>query len=534
VVRWLRQHLDRRSLRILVGLVLVAAFLDFLFFTGFYGSDDLAYIEGSRTIASDGSLSPEFGATRLGVVLPGALVWWITGGSLTALLWSQIGYHLALVPIAYVLARLLLDERAGLVAAALVALNPLFYGYAGAVLPDNSATCCVGLSMIALVATRRYADPGVRLTSWSKGRFLGYLLAGAMVGFCYWCKETAVILPIPAAIFIMTAGPSLRSFVWIQNGAIYTLGIVLVIALELVVLRVLTGEWINRMTYLSEVAEDLREHMAGEGTTPFARLRYASTQLRNWMPVSMWLLLAGTAGYGLTRVRNVGIMMFFWFPALYMTIGTTTLSEYLPPPIQSRYYAIVVLPAAVMTAVAVSHLVARWQHRRPRARTRLVLVSALALLGVFECRAALPQSGNLYRAKDVRAFVAALERTEELYPGTPVVVAPYYAGRMRPLLQARVDLTLDGTGTRPTPPYVYIRKAAKGDSPDPDPLLPTTQWIDKTVLVWPLPSRWRKIMGTVTALVGASSREPSAGDNHWWAEVLLVRTRPESLRPGPN
>jgi len=45
VFRWLRQHLDRRSVRIVVGLVLIATFLDLLFFTGFYGSDDVAYIE---------------------------------------------------------------------------------------------------------------------------------------------------------------------------------------------------------------------------------------------------------------------------------------------------------------------------------------------------------------------------------------------------------------------------------------------------------------------------------------------------------
>ncbi len=500
---------------------MLALALDYLFFTGFYSSDDVDYIVGSRSIASDGLLSPSFGATRIGVVLPGALVSWITSGSLDALVWFHVAYHLALVPIAYVLARLLLDERAGLIAAALVAINPLLYGYAGAVLPDNSSACWCGLAMICLVATRRYADPGVRWSSWSGRRFVGYLLAGAMVGVCYWCKETGIILTVPAAIFIITAGPNVRSLVWIQNGAIFTLGLVAVFAIELVVLRTLTGEWINRLTYVGDAADDLRAYMQEEGTTPFARLGYASAQLTRWMPLSMWLLLIGAVAYSFSRARNVGIMMFFWFPALYLTIGSTSFSEYLPPPIQARYYAIVILPAAVMTAVAASTLIARWQTRSPGAWTRLAVVSALVLVGGFECRAAVPKSGTIYRARDVRAFTAALDRADELYPGTPVVISSYYVHRMGPLLVGRDDLTLDDTGKpRPPPPYVFIRKATTTEYPDPE--LPPTERIANTVIVTPSRSRWGRLVDALQQLVGAEGHEASSGDNHWWAQVLLV------------
>ncbi|MBA2540539.1 MAG: hypothetical protein H0V17_12935 [Deltaproteobacteria bacterium] len=379
--------------------------------------------------------------------------------------------------------------------------------------------------MIALVATRRYADPGVRLTSWSKQRFIGYFLAGAMVGFCYWCKETAVILTVPAAVYIMFAGPRFRALVWIQNGAIFTLGIAAVFALELVVLRGLTGEWVNRLTYLSDAAPELRVVMLEEGETPLARLGYAARHLTRWMPVSTWLLIAGAVAYGFTRARNAGIMMFLWFPALYSTIGSTSFSEYLPPPIQGRYYAIVILPAAVMTAVAASILLERWKARRPRARTRLALVSALVILGVFECRSALPMAGTIYRTRDVRAFLAALDHAHELYPGTPVVISPYYVHRMAPLLLDREELVLDGTAEpRPAPPYVYIRKATRSEYPDPEPLLPPTQWIDNSVIV-SSPTRWAKLVAGWQRVVGADSREPSRGDNHWWAQLLLVRPK---------
>jgi 4-amino-4-deoxy-L-arabinose transferase-like glycosyltransferase len=522
VVRSLRRHLDRRSAWILLGLVLLALALDYCYFTGLFASDDVEYLQSSYSIANDGHLAPGFGNTRLGIVLPNALVWWITG-SLGAVLWFHVAYHLALVPIAYVLARLLLDERAGLIAAALVATSPLLYGYAGAVLPDNAATCWFGLSMIALVATRRHADPGVRWSSWNTRRALGYFLAGAMVGFCYWCKESGLILVVPAAVFIITAGPSVRSLLWIQNGASFALGLVVVFVLELVVLRALTGQWVNRLTELSGTSEEIRAIMYEQGTTPFARFGFARDELAFWIPLSMWLLLAGAIAYGLLRARNVGIMMFFWFPTIYMTVGSTSFSEYLAPPIQGRYYAFVILPAAVMTAIVTSLLIERWRTRNPRAWTRLALVCSLAIVGVYECRTTLSMSGNLYKAPEVRGFVAALERARELYPDHPIVTSPYYSARMGPLLFDRDDVTLDGRGKpRPAPPYVYIRKAAHNELPDPDPIVSASQRIDAIVIVQPVRNRWKQVVGDVQRLVGVTPGTWLRNEPRWWAELLLV------------
>jgi hypothetical protein len=533
VIRWLRRNLDRRSAWILLGLVVLALLLDFLFFTGFYASDDIQYIDSAVSVARDGVMPPGFGNTRLGVALPGAFVLWVTGGSLTAMVWSYVGYHLALVPIAYVLARLLFDERAGLIAAALVAINPLLYGFAGAVLPDNAATCCFGLSMIALVATRRYADPGTGLMSWSKRRFLGYFVAGAMVGFCYWCKESALILTIPAAVFIIAAGPSVRSLVWIQNGAIFTLGLVVVFVLELVVLKTLTGQWINRLTYLSDAAHELRATMEVQGATPFARLGYASEHLTRWMPLSTWLLVAGAVAYGFTRARDVGMMVFCWFPAIYMTLGSTSFSEYLPPPIQGRYYALVILPAAVMTAIGTSILIERWRARRPRAYTRLALVSTLLLVGVYECGTAFPMSGTLYRARDVRAFVAAIERADNLFPDMPIVVSPFY-WRMGPLLRDRDDITIeDPRNARPEPPYLYIRRATNPELSDPDPVVPATQEIESIQLLTPPRNRWQVLADAFQRIGGAKLRQrASRMKREWSAELLLVRAKPTP--PNPN
>lgn len=520
VRRWLARHLDRRSVAVLCGLSLIALLLDYVFYTGFYGSDDISYIDTARSIADTGFLPPGFGNTRIGIVLPDALVCLVFGSSIASIAWSHVVYHLALIPIAYVLARLLLDNRAGLIAAGLAATSPLFYVFAGAVLPDNSATCCLGLAMIALVATRRFADPGTRMLEWNRRRFLGYFAAGAMIGFTYWCKETAVIYTVPAAVLIVRAGPSLRSGVWIQNGATFTLGLICVVALELLVLRALTGEWINRLDYMTETEDPVRLQPDHEGITPFARFGFLARELVALMPLTTGLLLVGAFAYSAMRKRDLGVMMFFWFPLIFMTIGTTSFSDYKPPPIQNRYFATVAFVAIVMSAVAASVPLARVRDRlRP-----LVLGGLLAVVTIYEARAVLPVAGTMYRALDAQAFATAIEQATQLYPGYPIVVAPQFSARMGPIIAEHPGVQVDNVaGTaRPPAPYVYIRKAAasdedEGDPADPVPLVQPPRRIDRSLIVPPPGKRWKLLKQRVLG------GDVGAGAAKHWAEILLIR-----------
>lgn len=454
--------MSRRSAWILFGLVALALLLDFIFFTGFFASDDMGYIEGARGLCGETEWEPGLANTRIGLTIPAAIVYKLTGSSLGAMLWFQVVYHLALVVISYVLGRLLLDERAGLIAAGLMAINPLIYVFAGAMLPDNAAVMWLGLSMIALIATKRFADPGTTIRSWNRDRFKGYFIAGLMLGACYECKETALIMTIPAAVFIMTAGPSFKSLVWVQNGAILAAGLVTAILLELIILRVVTGDFVNRLTLMRETGEGVfQADMARQGVTPFARFGYAKTQVESWMPLSLWILLAGSIAYGFTRARNVGVQLFFWWPTIYLTIGSTRISEYLPPTIQARYYAFAILPAVVMTAIAFSTLLARWPNRRTWVQ-KLQIVIPLALVGIYECGHNLPKAGTLYFAPDVASFTAALEEARERYPKYTLVASAFYSHRMPVILDQRHDIMLDPYGKkRPAPPYVYIRSAGE-------------------------------------------------------------------------
>ena len=454
---------SRASARILLALLLLALILDFLFYTGYYASDDIGYLSGARAVAGEAVYQPDLGNARLGVTFPSAFVYWISGGSIAAVAWFHVGYHLGLVIVTYVLGRLLHGERAGLIAAALVAINPLVYAYAGAVLPDNACSFWLAGSMIAMVVTQQRAPAGEGLTSRSRARFVGYVIAGALLGLCYTCKETALIMTIPAAVFIMSAGP-LRNLVWIQNGAALALGLAIVVALDVVALRVISGDWINRLNLVYDAGSTFVEDMRKQGTTPFARVRFAVGEVEKWMPLSLWLLAAGSVAYAVLRSRSVGLMAFLWWPVVYLTVGTTSFDAYLPATIQGRYYGIAIVPAAVMTAAVASVLVQRWRDAgRPgllhRVGPALAVVLVLAYVGIKELRTNLPRAGNLYRAAEVKAFVAALELARERYPEHAIVPSPYYRLRMAPVMFHHPErdprLKVDAAG-HPVPPYLYL------------------------------------------------------------------------------
>lgn len=451
------------SLRILVVLVGVAFVLDFVFFTGYFASDDYGYLMGARAAAGEAPFVPATGNARLAMTLPMAFVYWITSGSIAAIAWFHVGYHLALVVLTFVLARLIHDERTGLLAAALVAISPLLYVFAGAVLPDNATACWVVAALIVLTYVQRRVPIGEGLLGFHRRRFLLHVLAGGLLGISWMCKETGLIMTVPAALFIMTAAP-LRNLAWIQNGAALALGLVVVLVLDAFLLRMLSGGWVLRHEFVTNAhtSAALVEAMTVEGATPLARFGLAKTLLVALMPVSMWLLLTGSIVYAFTRQRSLGLMASFWWPLLFLTIGTVSIRAYVPLPIQARYYAIVIVPAAVMTASAILALHAWWRDsgRAPRLHrlAPTLIVVAFAYLGIRELRTNVPLAANIYRAGEARALVAALELAHERYPGQPVVLSPYLWYRMEPLVFRLPKVRPPSWARWTAPPYLYIEQ----------------------------------------------------------------------------
>ncbi len=498
--------------RITLAILLLIAFgLDFLFYTGFFASDDLQYLTGARKIAGilelrgPGSALPGMGNARLGITVPAGIVYWVTGGSVAAVAWFHVAYHLALVWLAFAVGRAFAGERIGLAAAAIAATSPVFYVHAGAILPDNLTACLLAILLLLLERVRR-----LEAESGPLGRRVAlrwYMAIGFLFGLGYACKDTVLIMTVPAAACVMASAPSLKSPVWVRNGAFMVAGLALFLVVEALALRAIMGQWVFRPAMVEEVGDVFLQRMQTQGgANPISRLWFAvGDRLASLAPLTIWILLAGAVGHAFTRERRMSLLLFFWWPFLYMTIGTTSFTAYRPSSIQPRYYAIVVVPAAVMTALAARSLWRRWAGwgRPPaalRGRPALAAIGALAAaLLVVELIGNLPRSGNLYKSPLVRALAAAHQRARDDYPQYPIVIGSSIGSRMKSLFRGRSDegLFWAGDPVAPEPPYLLVGLAGDRDEPH-DPALV----VEPLAHVRPARSRFDLIASEVEELFG--------------------------------
>lgn len=112
--------------RRLAVVMVLAAIVRFVFFTGYHGFDDVFYIRRAYALShADFVLPTSHWAARIGLVGPTALAYLIFGVNL----WSTVLFpficSLMSVVVAALLGRRLLGEEAGWLAALLVAIFPL-------------------------------------------------------------------------------------------------------------------------------------------------------------------------------------------------------------------------------------------------------------------------------------------------------------------------------------------------------------------------------------------------------------------------
>ena len=176
----------------LLSVVALAALMRWLFFTGFFGSDEVTYIDTARKIASgDWTASGYIGATRYGMNLPVALSIGLFGLSeFSANLWPYL-CSLGEVVLVFLIVNALFGLRAAVLGSLLLALLPLHVHLAGRIMADPPLGFFLTLSV------------GLILFARSNGRWWSYLLAGLAWGGVFWVKEVVAVLYLPVFLAIL-------------------------------------------------------------------------------------------------------------------------------------------------------------------------------------------------------------------------------------------------------------------------------------------------------------------------------------------
>lgn len=176
----------------LATVLAVAIAIRVLFYTGFFGSDEVTYIETAAKIASgDWRASTYVGATRYGMNLPVALFIYLFGLSqFSANLWPFL-CSVGEVAVVYFIARWLWSSRTAAISAGLLALLPLHVMFAGRMMADPPLAFFLTLSVALLLLAARSRTWGL------------FFSAGLAWGGVFWVKESVAILYAP--VFLLLA-----------------------------------------------------------------------------------------------------------------------------------------------------------------------------------------------------------------------------------------------------------------------------------------------------------------------------------------
>ncbi|MDD5330410.1 MAG: glycosyltransferase family 39 protein [Sulfuricella sp.] len=378
----------------LTAILLAALALRWVFFTGYFGSDEVTYTNQALFVSQGvWKASDYIGSVRLGVNLPVGLFMRLFGRTeFVANLWSLL-CSLGEIALVFLIARRFWGLPAAVAGALLLAFAPLHAHLAGRLMADAPLAFFITLSFYALF--RGDLDQSRR---W-------HLAAGLAAGGVWWVKSHVALVYVP--VFAILA---LRDAIrekrlnpkWLVMGA----GFAGMVVLNSLVFWAMQGDFwhLVRLT-VSGASEYVRQ--AGLRTEPGYYLHYLFVDVRHtWFlgPLALLgLVLWATRGRsddGLTRVAIWGIGLVGIFSLFFVSLS--------PPAFitkQVNYMTIFLAPLTLLGGYALSRL--------PRTALSLAL-AAVVMAGVL---------GTAFEQQVIRSFVANSKSAQSYVaniPGRPV------------------------------------------------------------------------------------------------------------------
>lgn len=328
----------------LTSVLLAALALRWVFFTGYFGSDEVTYTEFAHLI-SQGIWQPStyIGAVRLGVNLPVGFFLWLFGNTeFVANLWSLL-CSLGEIALVFLIARRFWGVRAAVLCALLLAFTPLHAHYAGRLMADAPLGFFITLSFYALFR-------GDLDASWR-----WHLVAGLAAGFVWWIKSAVALVYVPVFAVYLIRERSL-SVKWVIMGA----GFIGMVVLNSLIFWIMQGDFWYLVRLTTSGATEYAQQ-AEMISAPGYYLYLLLLDIRHtWLlgPLALlglllWIWRSRTDD-GLTRIAIWGIGLvglFSLFPVSVSPIVFVTK--------QVNYLLIFLAPLALLGGYALSRLPSR-------------------------------------------------------------------------------------------------------------------------------------------------------------------------------
>ncbi len=310
---------------------------------GLFGSDDITYLDRAIDIAEGHWSSANYnGALRYGFNIPAGLFVWAFGPSaFAANLWPLL-CSLVEIGAVYAIAASMMDRRAGVFAALLLASAPLHVGVATRVHADPVVSMFITLSFTLL------------WFGWLRSRRGLLLAAGLSMGAIFWAKELV-------AVTWLAFVPMLWLFRGRWHDALVVVsGVLLMLVMHGVLMTWIAGHPLHLIyTVLGQVQSSFVDGMQGEDAAGYY-LRYLFADIRHTGFIAFLAVSALWFVPGWLRARELpptGLAyVALWFLGLFavLSVFPVSLSPLRFVMKQSNYLTLFLGPMAVLAGLALA------------------------------------------------------------------------------------------------------------------------------------------------------------------------------------
>jgi len=352
-----------------LGAVLVLAIiLRLTLRLGFSNRDSFDYVMAAMKLNEIGVVDYLTDITniyqnRVGIVFPLAALLQVSGVSEIGTILLPLTSSLLTIVLIFVFGYMT-SVRAGFIAALIVATLPLVVGLSSAILPDSLIPFYTGASLLCLWV-------GLRRDEW-----WWFLLCGLFLFLAFQSRATSGVLIIPLVLIALWSNNRSFKAIIIPIGTFGAL-----MGVFWLILFLLTGDWLVQYRLL--VLDGTMERFAGTGK-PLGYFKDTVIRLNPDFGILIHLTILAFLFALLFRLRQSEKyrLPFVAFLCLYLffEFGSTSITTYLPIWKMSRFLTVLIVPAALLVALAADEVLAgdnRWGRRFV-----FILLSTQLLLGV--------------------------------------------------------------------------------------------------------------------------------------------------------
>ena len=330
--------MGKRTFIWLILIVLFAAALRLIFFSGIGASDDLLYTSYAYEMSkNEFSFPANHHGTRLGLLYPVSIFYRLFGVNEFSSNAFVFLTSIAGIVLIFYFGKIFFNEKVGLSAAFLLSFFPLDLVFATKLLSDAPSSFFLSLCVFLFLVGEK--------SKISFRKNLSFFMSGIAIGIAYLIRETALLIVLFFGFYaIFYKKIKLNYF-------LIFFGFMIIFALESIIFQVNTGDFLFRYHSITSSWQEVIKYSGTyRGTFPLSLFYFPYIIFTNAYFGLFYPFIIIAIFYSISKKEKKSYPFILWFLSLflYLSFGTTNFLEYRPFAAIPRVLTIVTLPALIL------------------------------------------------------------------------------------------------------------------------------------------------------------------------------------------